>query len=160
LGENALLTLAPGRFVRVAEAGWAFVAPLKVVTAPAAIVFVRLPLTVMVAFRVMVQEVAAGRTPFAKMKVLLPAVPVSVPPQVPVFKLGGLAMIMPTGMLSVKVIPFRAELLGLIRRMLRTEDAPPKTVSGLNPFTTWMPIGSTRILAVAFATGLRVVAVP
>jgi len=114
----------------------------------------------MVAFSVKVQEVAAGRTPFENVNVLLPTIPERFPPQVPVLKLGGSAMTMPAGMLSVKVMPFSAELFGLINCTLRTEDAPPKTVRGLNPLTTWMPIGSTRILAVAFATGLRVVAVP
>lgn len=117
------------------------VAPLKVVTAPATMVFVRFPLTVMVAFKVRVQEDAAGNTPPENTNVPLPTTPVSVPLQEPVLKLGGLAMIMPAGILSVKVIPLSAELLGFINCTLRTEEAPPKTVRGLNPLTTWMPIG-------------------
>ncbi len=55
--------LAPGRLVNVAAASWGLLAPLKVVTAPAGIVFVRLPLTVMVALSVNVQLPPAGRLP-------------------------------------------------------------------------------------------------
>lgn len=145
MGAKALLTLAPGRFVSVAAAGWAFVAPLNVVTAPAPIVFVRLPFTVMVALRVRVHVDDAGSTPPEKVNTFDSTVPVSVPPQVPVLKLGGLAMIMPTGMVSVNWMPLSAELLGLINCTLRTEDAPPKTVRGLKPFTTWIPMGATLI---------------
>ena len=107
MGAKALLTLAPGKFVRVAEAGWAFVAPLKVVTAPAPMVLVRLPFTVMVAFNVMVHEVDASKTPPVNVKVLLPTTPVRLPPQVPVLKMDRLAIIVPAGILSVKRIPVR-----------------------------------------------------
>ncbi len=102
----------------------------------------------------------AGNTPPEKVNTFVPTVPVSVPPQVPVLKLGGAAMIMPAGMVSVNWMPLSAELLGLINCTLRTEDAPPNTVRGLNPFTTWIPMGATRIWAVALATGGMVVAVP
>src|SRR5688572_8759350 len=62
-GAKNLLTLAPGRLVKEAAAGWGLLAPLKVVTAPARISFVRLPLTVIVALKVSVQLVAAARLP-------------------------------------------------------------------------------------------------
>src|SRR6266540_1543766 len=111
LGAKTLLMLAPGRLVRDASAGCGLLAPPVAVTAPAGIIFVRLPLTVMVTLRVSVQVPFAGRLPPLKDMVLVPGFPVSVPPQVPVEKLGGFAMIIPGGIVSVKVIPFSGVVL-------------------------------------------------
>ena len=130
-GENALLTLAPGKLVKEAEVANAFVARLPVVViAPASIVFVRFPFTVMVAMRVRVQLLIGGSVPSLKEKELDPGVPVNVPPQLPTLNLTGLAKIMPAGMLSVKAIPVRVTLPGLINSMLMVEAAPPKTSGG------------------------------
>ena len=123
-----MLTLAPGRFVSVAAAGWAFVAPLNVVTAPAPIVFVRLPFTVMVALRVRVHVDDAGSTPPEKVNTFDSTVPVSVPPQVPVLKLGGLAMIMPTGMVSVKLDATECRVVGVDQ--LHAEDGGRTSKNG------------------------------
>lgn len=109
---------------------------MKVVTAPARMRFVRLPLTVIVALRVSVQLVEAAREPPLKEKEVEPGVPVRVPPQAPVFKLGGFAMIIPAGMLSVNAMPVRAALFGLTNWTLKVDAEPPKTVKGLKPFTT------------------------
>lgn len=127
-GENALLTLAPGKFVREAEVGSAFVARLpSVLIAPAAMVFVRFPFTVMVALRVKVQLPRAGSEPPANTKELSPGLPVRVPPQVPTLKLVGLARIMLGGMESVNVMPVNGTVPGLMISILIVEAAPPKT---------------------------------
>ena len=59
-----------------------------------------------------------------------PGVPagVSVPPQVLVLRLSGAAMYMPDGRVSVKAMPVRMALFGLVRLMSRVEDEPPNTV--------------------------------
>ena len=126
-GEKDLLRLAPGKFVNEAATGSAFVTPFVVVTAPAGIVFVRLPFTVMVALRVKVQVPKGGRLPPLNENELDPAVPLSVPPQVPTLKFTGLARIMPVGMLSVKAIPVNVAPSGLIKSRLMVEAEPPKT---------------------------------
>jgi hypothetical protein len=134
-GAKDLLTLAPGRFVSEAATGSTFVTPFVVVTAPAGIVFVRLPFTVMVALRVRVHLPKGGRVPPLKEKELAAGTPLSVPPQVPTLKLTGLARIMPLGMLSLKAIPVSVTAPGLIKSILIIEDEPPKTWGGSNPFT-------------------------
>lgn len=126
-GAKALLTLAPGKFVNEAATGSALVTPFVVVTTPAAIVFVRLPFTVMVALRVNVQFPKGGRLPPLNEKELVPGVPLSVPPQVPTLKFTGLARIMPLGILSVKAIPVSVRPPGLIKSILIFEAEPPKT---------------------------------
>jgi hypothetical protein len=45
-------------------------------------------------------------------------------------------MIIPAGMLSVKVIPLSGVPFGFTNRMLIVDAEPPKTVSGLKPLTT------------------------
>src|SRR5512147_2244429 len=103
-GENALLTLAPGRLVREALAGWGLLAPLVVVTAPASIVLVRLPLTVMVMLRERVQVPKGGRLPPLNEKKLSVGKAVIVPPQVPTEGFTGFATIIPAGIVSVNAI--------------------------------------------------------
>ena len=63
LGVKNLLRLAPGKFVKVAEAACVLLAPLVVVTAPAPMVLVRFPLTLMVVLRVSVQFEFAANVP-------------------------------------------------------------------------------------------------
>ena len=126
-GEKDLLTLAPGKFVNEAATGSAFVTPLFVVTAPAGIVFVKLPFTVIVALRVRVHLPKGGRLPPLKENELAPGTPLRVPPQVPTFRFTGLARIMPVGMLSVKAIPVNVVPSGLIKSILISEAEPPKT---------------------------------
>ena len=155
-GAKSLLMLAPGRFVKVAAAGCGFVAPLNVVTAPAGIVLVRLPLTVMVVLRVNVQFPAADRLPPLNENVPAPGAPVSVPPHVPTFRLAGLAIIIPARgrvILSVKAIPVKGVLLGFVNSTLNVDDAPPVTESGRKPFTTLMERGAMVSVAGAFAIG-------
>ena len=140
-----LLILAPGRLVNVASAGSTLMTPLVVVTAPAGIVFVRLPLTVMVTLSVKIQRPEAGRLPALNAKELSPGVPVSVPPHVPTLKLSGVARIIPAGILSLNAIPDSASVPGLSNSILMVEAEPPKTVNGLKPFT----IAIDLLLAVA-----------
>ena len=135
LEEKYLLTLAPGKLVNEASVGSGLVAPFKVVTALAGIIFVRLPLTVIVALRVNVQVPDAGRLPPLNEKELIPETPVSVPPQVPTLKFSGLARIIPLGILSVNAMPVNATVPGLINWILIVEAAPPKTVNGSKPLT-------------------------
>src|SRR5688572_2008392 len=146
--------LAPGKFVRVARAGSGLVAPLVVVTAPAGIVFVRFPLTVIVALRVNVQRPNAGRLPPLNENELSPGIPVSVPPQVPTLKWTGLARIISCGILSVKAIPSKGVVPELINSMLIVEAEPPKTSLGSKPLTTAIasvpPLGG-GVLTVRFA---------
>lgn len=138
LGEKDLLTLAPGRLVSEAWTGSPLVTRWSVVTAPAGIVFVRLPFTVMVALRVRVHVPSGGRLPPLKENELVPGVPVSVPPQVPVLKFTGLAKIMADGIVSVKPMPVRFAVPGLINWRLIVETAPPVTINGSKPFTKSM----------------------
>src|ERR1051326_843266 len=135
LEEKNLLTLAPGKLVNEASAGSGLLAPSEVVTALAGMIFVRLPLTVMVALRVNVQVPDAGRLPPLNEKELVPGTPLSVPPQVPTSKFRGLARIIPLGMLSVNAMPVNATVPGLINWILMVEAAPPKTVNGSKPLT-------------------------
>lgn len=135
LGEKDLLTLAPGKFVSEAWTGSALVTCWSVVTAPAGIVFVRFPFTVMVALSVNVHVPSGGRLPPLKVNELLPGVPLRIPPQVPVLKFTGLARIISVGIVSVKPIPVRLAVPGLINWMLIVETAPPVTSNGSKPFT-------------------------
>ncbi len=138
-GEKNLLTLAPGKFVNDAAAGSTLViVPLAVITAPAGIVFVRLPLTFMVALRVSVQSPRGGRLPRLNEKDPSPAAPVRVPPHVPTSKFTGLARTMPVGITSEKPMPVSGTDPGLFNWMLILEADPPKTVNGSNPFTSAM----------------------
>lgn len=130
-----LLTLAPGKLVNEASAGSGLLAPFKDVIALAGMTFVRLPLTVIVALRVNVQVPETGRLPPLNEKEPSPGAPLSVPPQVPTLKFTGLARIIPLGMLSVNAIPVSATFPGFINWTLIVEADPPKTVSGLKPFT-------------------------
>jgi hypothetical protein len=98
-------------------------------------IFVRLPLTVIVALRVKVQVPKAGMLPPLNENELAPETPVRVPPHVPTLKFSGLARIMPLGMLSVNAMPVRATAPGLINWILIVEAAPPKTVNGSKPLT-------------------------
>lgn len=134
-GEKNLPTLAPGRLVKVASAGSAFVTPLSVVTAPDGMVFVRFPFTVMVALRVNTHLPRGGRVPPLNENVFAPGEPLMVPPHVPTFGLTGLYRIMFPGMLSVKAIFVSVALLGLINSILIVEAAPPVTINGSKPFT-------------------------
>ena len=146
--------------VSEASAGWVLLTPLNVVTAPIGMVLVRFPFVTMVTLRVMVQVVAADSDPPLKVTVLSPTTPDKVPPQVPVLKLGGLAMIIPAGIVSVNPIPVRGALSGLRSSMLIVEAEPPNTVNGLKAlFTTIWRLPIVR-LAVAAATGLMTVAEP
>ena len=104
-GENDLLTLAPGRLVSEASAGCGLLAPFNVVTAPAGMLLVKLPLTFIVMLMVNVQVPNGGRLPPLNEKKPFPAAAVIVPPQVPTDEVTGLAMIIPTGILSVNTIP-------------------------------------------------------
>lgn len=135
-----LLMLTPGRLVNVASAGSTFITPFVVVTAPAGIVFVRLPLTVMVTLSVRLQLPEAGRLPPLNEKELSPEVPVRAPPQVPTLKFKGLARIIPSGILSVNAMPDSATVPGLSNSILIVEAEPPKTVNGLKPFTMAMDL--------------------
>src|SRR5512134_96009 len=101
-------------------------------------IFVRLPLTVIVALRVKVQVPNAGRLPPLNEKELAPETPLRVPPQVPTLKFRGLARIIPLGILSVNAMPVRATVPGLINWILIVEEAPPKTVNGSKPLTRVM----------------------
>jgi hypothetical protein len=132
-GANDLLILAPGKFVRVAATGSELVTPFAVEIAPAGMVFVRFPFTVMVALSVSVQVPNGGRLPPLKEKELAPGVPLSVPPHVPTLKFKGLAKIIPLGMLSVKAILVSVTLPGLIKPILIVEAEPPKTSGGSKP---------------------------
>lgn len=134
-GEKNLLTLAPGKLTKVCAVGSKFVTPFRVVTAPAAIVLVRLPFTVIVTFSVNVQFPNGDRLPPLKEKELAPEFPLRVPPQVPTSKFTGLARIIPGGMSSVKVMPASETLPGFVSLILIVEAEPPKTVSGEKPFT-------------------------
>ena len=136
LDEKNLLTLAPGKLVNEASAGSGLLAPFKVVTALAGMIFVRLPLTVIVALRVRVQVPDAGRLPPLNENELAPETPLRVPPHVPTLKFSGLARIIPFGMLSVNAMPVSATVPGLINWILIVEAEPPKTVNGSKPFTT------------------------
>ena len=131
-----MLTLAPGKLVNEASTGSGLLAPFKVVTALAGMIFVRLPLTVIVALRVKVQVPDAGRLPALNEKELAPETPLRVPPQVPTLKFSGLARIIPFGMLSVNAMPVSGTVPGLINWILIVEAEPPKTVNGSKPFTT------------------------
>ena len=136
LEEKNLLTLAPGKLVNEASAGSGLLTPFEVVTALAGMIFVRLPLTIIVALRVNVQVPVPERLPPLKEKEPAPGTPLSVPPHVPTLKFRGLARIMPVGMVSVKAMPVRATVPELINWMLIVEAAPPKTVSGSKPLTS------------------------
>jgi hypothetical protein len=109
-----LLILAPGKLVNEASAGSGLLTPLEVVTPFAGMIFVRLPLTVIVALSVSVQLPRAGRLPPLKKKEPVPGTPPSTPPQVPTLKFTGSARIMPFGMLSVNAMPVSAMLPELI----------------------------------------------
>ena len=155
---NNLPMLTPGRLVKEASAGCGFVTPFAVVTAPCGMTFVRLPFTVIVALRVRVQLPKAGRLPPLKEKEVVPETPLSVPPHVPTSKFRGLARIIPLGMLSVNAMPDRGTALGLINCTLMVEAEPPKTVSGLKPFTKAMdklPLPVTVKLEVRLLDGTR-----
>lgn len=152
LGEKALLTLAPGKLVREAEApGGGLVAPLNVVTAPAGIVFVSWPFTVVVTLRVRTQLAPAlpltSSLPPLNENELAPDVPVRVgvaprmPWQVPTLRLAGVAMIMLVGMVSVKAMPVSWVLLGLNNVILRVDEEPPYTFTGLKPLLIMMVSG-------------------
>lgn len=134
-GAKDLLMLAPGRLVNEACTGSAFVTPLVVVTAPAGIVLVKFPFTVMVAWRVSVHLARGASVPPLKENELFPAVPVRVPPQVPTLKFTGSARIMFAGIVSVNAIPVRVAVPGLINWILMVEVAPPVTMRGSKPFT-------------------------
>lgn len=159
LEEKNLLTLAPGKLVNEASAGSGLLAPSKVVTVFAGIVFVRLPLTVMARLRVSVQLLPAGKLPPLNEKELAPEVPLSFPPQVPTLKFKGLARIIPDGILSVNAIPVSPMLLfRFINRILIVDTVLPKTVNGSKPFTTAMdrlPRLPTVKLAVRSSEGVR-----
>lgn len=96
-------------------------------------VFVRLLLTVMVALKLMVQFAPAASVPPLKVKVLVPDVPVIVAPgpQLPTAEgvnSGGLAMIIPTGIVSVKVMPVKtAAAFGFLSVIFKVDTAPPYT---------------------------------
>ncbi|MBV6466975.1 MAG: hypothetical protein PGMFKBFP_02304 [Anaerolineales bacterium] len=62
-GLKFLLMLTPGRLVREASVAKALETPLKVVTAPTGMRFVRFPLMSMTTRRVRVQVELAGRAP-------------------------------------------------------------------------------------------------
>lgn len=174
-GEKNLLMLAPGRLVREASTGSAFVTPSAVVTAPPGMVFVRLPFTVIVTLRVKVQLPRPGRLPPVNEKEFEPGVPLSTPPQIPTLKLSGLARIIPLGISSVKAIPVSGILPGLINWTLIVEAEPPKTVKGSKPLTRSMAgapppvtvklevrllVGTRFSLSVMFAGGMVLVNVP
>jgi len=126
----------------------------------AGITFVRFPLTFIVTLRVRVQLVLAGRNPPLNVNELFPGVPDNAPPHVPVFKFGGLARNIPTGIVSVKPIPTKSVLFGLINSTLMVDAEPPKTVSGSKPLTIPMERSATVIEAVAESNGLITVPVP
>ena len=161
LGEKLLLTLAPGRLVSEATVSTVLLAPLNEVTPPIGMVFVRLPFTLVVTLRVRMQDPLAGRVPLLNWNELDPVAirtlgtrpPVVALLQVPVVRLAGEAMIMPTGMLSVKVIPLRMALLGLVRVTLIVDTEPPVTVLGLKSLLTRMVSGVMVRIAWAGATG-------
>lgn len=134
------------------------VAPLKVVTAPAPMLLVKLPLAVIVTLSVSVQLVETFNMPPLKEKILDPGVAVMVPPQVPTFRLAGFATIIPEGMVSVKLIPVNTTLLGLTNCTLKVEAEPPNTVRGLNPFTT--PIEMVPMIRFALAGARELIGVP
>src|SRR5688572_23195340 len=158
LEEKNLLTLAPGKLVNEASAWSGLLAPSKVVTVFAGIVFVRLPLTVMATLRVSVHLLPAGKLPPLNEKELSPEVPLSFPLQVPTLKFRGLARIIPGGILSVNAIPVSPTLLfGFINRTLIVDTELPNTVKGLKPFTTAMdklPRSPTLNVAVRSSEGV------
>ena len=160
LGAKNLPTLAPARFVKVASAGSGLEAPCRVVTALLGIAFVRLPLTLIVTLKVSVHRFLAANLPPLKVKADSPEMPVKVPPHVPTEKLGGLAMTIPVGILSVKLISDKSASFGLIKSMLMVDDEPPKTVKGSKPFTNPMVRSVTRRFALVPWEGLIVVPVP
>ena len=136
LGVKNLVMLAPGRLVREAWAAWEFLAPLNDVTLPMGIVLVRLPWTFIVVLTVTVHLFPAARVPPLKVNVFELGTAVTVPPQVPVDGSAGLAMYIPAGMVSVKAIPVRGALFGLINWTLIVDMEPPNTVKGEKPLTT------------------------
>lgn len=158
LEEKNLLTLAPGKLVNEASAGSGLLAPSKVVTVFAGIVFVRLPLIVMVTLRVSVHLLPAGKRPPLNEKELAPEVPLSVPPQIPTLKLSGLARIIPDGILSVNAMLVSPILLfGLINKILIVDTELPNTVNGSKPLTTAMdklPRSPTLNVAVRSSEGV------
>ena len=153
LGEKFLLTLTPGRLVSEAAAAAVLLAPLDVVTAPIGIVFVRVPFTFVIALRVRSQLFVAAKLPPLNENELSPEFPVIVPPQVPVFRFAGAAIDIPAGRESVKAIPVRAALLGLVSVTSRTEEEPPYTSRGAKLLFTVIVKAVIVRLAVAGASG-------
>ena len=157
-GEKNLPTLAPGRLVNVAEVGSTLVTSWSVVTAPAGIVFVRFPLTVIVALSVRVQRPKGGKLPPLKEKVFAPGVALIVPPHVPTFGLTGLYRIILLGIVSVNAIPVSAPVPGLINSILMVEEAPPVTINGSKSLTKEIDTVDPPVtvkLAVSELVGIR-----
>lgn len=122
--------------------------------------FVRLPFTFMVVLSVSVQRLEGFNTPPLKVKVRSPGTAVKVPPQVPVDRFGGLAINMPSGIVSVKPTPVKTVLFGLTNCTLIMDEEPPNTVSGAKPFTTPRESGVIFKIALASATGRMTVPSP
>ena len=99
-------------------------------------VFVRLPLTFIVALNVNVHLPRDGRLPPLNVKALAPGVPARVPPHVPTLGFTGSARIISGGIVSVKVMPVSGTVPGLINSMLIVELAPPVTIRGSKPLTS------------------------
>ena len=150
-----LVRLAPARLVRVADADWLFFASFVVTTACSVIVLVKFPLTSMDTLTVISQLSLAASVPPVKEKEVPPGSTIISPPQVPVEAWEGVAIYMPPtfcgsllcGRLSVKLIPVNTALLGLVRRTVMVEAAPPNTVRGSKLFTTPIVRSSTTRFA-------------
>ena len=120
--------LAPAKLDKVAWMGLGLVTSLNVVTAPAGMVLVKLPFTFMVTRKLITQLLLGGSSPSLKVNESEPETPVSFafgPHNGPGFKSAGVAMIMPAGRKSVKVIPVRGELFGFEIVTLNVDAAPP-----------------------------------
>lgn len=115
-GPKTLLTLAPGRFVKVADAACVLLAPFVLVTPPTGIVLVRFAFTFIETLKVNEQFADAARLPPLNENEVSPGVALIVPPHVPTFGLAGLAIYipppMPCGRLSVKAMPDNATEFG------------------------------------------------
>ena len=149
LGVKYLLTLTPAVLLSVASDFSRFFAPLNVVTPLIGISLVRLPFTVVVMLRLKVQDAPAARLPPLNEKLPAPGLPVSVPPQVPKLKAGGLEMIMPNGMLSENTIPLKGAPLLFLSSTLSVEADPPDTFKGEKLLLTVIVRSCTVIAAVA-----------
>ena len=128
-GENAFDTSGAWRTVSVAWAAVLLGLASAVCTAPAGIVFWKLPLSLVMTFSASVQLPLAGIVPPASDTSMPPGVADTVPPQV-LASTGAAATVSSLGMTSVMVTAVSACGLSLLSVMVRRETCPADTVAG------------------------------